>query len=476
MPLNFFNFIGFPLSFPLLLFLQAALLSDGSIVKTLPGFPGVLPFKLETGYVRVEESELFYYFVESQGRAPFDPLILYLNGGPSCSGLNGFLYQAGPLVFNITDYTGGLPALSLNPNSWTKTASIIFVDAPIGTGFSYATTPQGYSVSDTKSARQTHNFIREWLIDHPEFIKNEFFIASDAYSGIVTPVIAEEILNGNEIGVEPRINLKGFLSGSPHTDKLQEDNSIIPYSYQMALISDHLYQSARISCNEQYVIVDPSNAKCLTDLEAIYECIGQIDFANILEPRCDINLVPEEKDGQQARRSLKENQTYNFNSSVQKTDKKFWCRNFVYALSNIWANDRSVQNALHVRQGTIREWIRCNDSIIQQTYLYDIRSAIVYQKNLTNTGLQVLLYNGDHDLGLPHISTEKWIKSLNLSIQSEWRPWFVDGQIAGYTVKYSNQGYHLTYVTVKGAGHSPTEYKSKECYSMFERWIHYYPL
>ncbi|XP_060667416.1 serine carboxypeptidase-like 4 [Ziziphus jujuba] len=112
MPLNFFNFIGFPLSYLLLLFLQAALLSNGSIVKTLPGFPGVLPFKLETGYVRVEESELFYYFVESQGQAPFDPFILYPNGGPSCSGLNDCHYQAGPLVFNIADYTGGLLALS----------------------------------------------------------------------------------------------------------------------------------------------------------------------------------------------------------------------------------------------------------------------------------------------------------------------------------------------------------------------------
>ncbi|KAK7851858.1 hypothetical protein CFP56_040781 [Quercus suber] len=31
-------------------------------------------------------------------------------------------------------------------------------------------------------------------------------------------------------------------------------------------------------------------------------------------------------------------------------------------------------------------------------------------------------------------------------------------------------------IDTKGAGHSPHEYKRKECYDMFLRWIHYYPV
>ncbi|KAK4563424.1 hypothetical protein RGQ29_005802 [Quercus rubra] len=77
---------------------------------------------------------------------------------------------------------------------------------------------------------------------------------------------------------------------------------------------------------------------------------------------------------------------------------------------------------------------------------------------------------------ITYISVEQWINSLELTIDSDWRPWFVDGQIAGYTRKYTKNGYRLTYATVKGVGHSPHKYKHKECYDMFHRWIHYYPL
>lgn len=42
-----------------------------------------------------------------------------------------------------------------------QVASIIFIDAPVGTGFSYAETSYGYNVSDTSSAAQTYQFLRK---------------------------------------------------------------------------------------------------------------------------------------------------------------------------------------------------------------------------------------------------------------------------------------------------------------------------
>ncbi|KAL0359849.1 UNVERIFIED_CONTAM: hypothetical protein Sangu_0834300 [Sesamum angustifolium] len=43
----------------------------------------------------------------------------------------------------------------------------------------------------------------------------------------------------------------------------------------------------------------------------------------------------------------------------------------------------------------------------------------------------LMFVSGDHDLVAPHISTEKWIESLEVPIKSDWRPWFVEGQIGG---------------------------------------------
>jgi hypothetical protein len=42
-----------------------------------------------------------------------------------------------------------------------QVASIIFIDAPVGAGFSYAKTSEGYYTSDTKSALQTYTFLRK---------------------------------------------------------------------------------------------------------------------------------------------------------------------------------------------------------------------------------------------------------------------------------------------------------------------------
>ncbi|KAK3193091.1 hypothetical protein Dsin_024401 [Dipteronia sinensis] len=65
----------------------------------------------------------------------------------------------GPMEFDVDNYTGGLPKLKYYPYAWTKTASIIFADSPVGTGFSYSTTQQGWYSSDTDSAEQAYLFL-----------------------------------------------------------------------------------------------------------------------------------------------------------------------------------------------------------------------------------------------------------------------------------------------------------------------------
>ncbi|KAL9264631.1 Serine carboxypeptidase-like 18-like protein [Drosera capensis] len=447
--------------------------ASGYIVKSLPGFDGDLPFKLETGYVSVNESELFYYFVKSQGHPRRDPLILYINGGPGCSALTGFFYQIGPLVFNLTDYDGGLPTLLSISYSWTKTANIIFLDAPVGTGFSYSNSSSAYNISDTTSTNQTYQFLRKWLKNHTEYLSNPLLIGGDSYSGLLVPIIVEKIVEGNKDGLKPRMNIKGYLISSPHEDSVLEINSRIPYAHQLSLISKDLYMSAKANCNGSYADVESSEAKCVEDLYAINECLDDLNAANILLPKCSSFATKADEDF--SRRVLKQNQNQILIPLLQSDE--YFCPNFMFMLSAAWANNRSVQQALNIREGTIKEWVRCNATLVQKSYSFDVNSSFDYHKNLTATQLQVLVFSGDHDLITPHTATEEWIRDLNLPVGSKWRPWLVDGQIAGYTTKYSTlKKYRLTYATVKGAGHSPHEYKRSDCYEMFDRWAHFYPL
>lgn len=451
----------------LLLMLVSSTAFSQWIVKNLPGFPGELPFTLETGYITVGNVEFFYYFVESEGNPRADPLLLYMNGGPGCSGLNGFLYQIGPLKFNITDYTGGLPTLIYEQNSWTETASIIFLDGPVGAGFSYATTQEAWNTTDTQYAAQADAFLRNWLSIHPDFATNPVYLGSDSYAGIITPILAQDIINGNEAGIVPLVNLKGFSLGCPHTNTDLETNAKVTYAHRMALISDVMYKSAKTSCHGNYA--DPTNANCTEALSTITECVELISSQNILEPTCSF-LSPKAKE-ERARRSLREKLNNFILPSPRVGD--FWCKNFDYLLSDIWGNYKSVQDALNVRPGIVKEFFRCNVTL---EYTVDTDDAVPYHKNLTASGLQVLVFSGDHDMVIPHNGIEQWINYLDLTLDTDWRPWFVDGQVAGYTRRYTDDGYRLTYATIKGSGHSPPEYKRKECYDMFHRWVHYYPL
>ncbi|KAH9755854.1 serine carboxypeptidase-like 18 [Citrus sinensis] len=437
------------LCFSLLLLLQLCMqpAASHSTVKFLPGFQGPLPFELETGYVGVgesEEAQLFYYFVKSEKNPKEDPLLLWLTGGPGCSAFSGLAYEIGPVNFNTVEYNGSLPTLRLNPYSWTKEASILFVDSPVGTGFSYARTPHASQTGDFKQVHHLDQFLRKWLMDHPEFISNPFYVGGDSYSGITVPALVQRISNENEEDIKPLINLQGYILGNPRTDMVVEQNSQIPFAHGMGLISNELYESLKITCGGEYVNVDPNNKDCLNDIQT---------FSKNHTSVCPIYCLK---------------RVLNFILPLTRhQNAKF---SYGYLLARYWDNDHNVRKALHVRQGSKGEWIRCNYDL---PYTHEIGNSFSYHVSLSTKGYRSLIYSGDHDMLIPFLGTEAWIKSLNYSIVDDWRPWILHSQVAGYTRTYSNQ---MTYATVKGGGHTAPEYRPAECYAMFQRWINHDPL
>ncbi|KAM3305054.1 hypothetical protein P3S67_011920 [Capsicum chacoense] len=137
-----------------------------------------------------------------------------------------------------------------------------------------------------------------------------------------------------------------------------------------------------------------------------------------------------------------------------------------------WGNDSQVQEALNIWKGFIGKWARCRHYVFSY-YKIKVTNTIPYHVTLSSKGYRFLIYSGDHDKQVPFQSTIAWIKSLNYSVVDEWRPWFVDDRVSGYTRSYSNW---MTFATVKGAGHTPSEYKPRESLAMFRRWLSYQPL
>ncbi|PWA35969.1 serine carboxypeptidase-like 16 [Artemisia annua] len=434
----------------MILVLQFSFNHSQSIVNTLPGFSGQLPFLFETGYVGIgerEEAQFFYYFVESQGNPNDDPLIFHLTGGPGCSAVLTFFNQIGPLNFKFGNASEDT-TLILNPYSWTQMANVIFVDMPVGTGFAYATTKEASISSDAIMAKQANEFLRKFLIDHPKFLKNPLYISGISYMGIVTPTITLELYNANERGDQPMLNIQGYILCNPLTDKFMDFNSRFEFAHRMALISDDIYKSAVENCRGDYLNTAKANSLCLDSLQRYEECTSRIDLKNILDPVCD------------------------------KTDPKPPCQEYYYNFIIDWANKKAVQQALNVREGMIGKWELFNNTLHYQEgkndtscYSYDIFSSFTYHMKLVSKDCRALIFSGDHDMTFPYVGVEKWISALNLGLDSPWKPFYVDAQVGGYEMAYAHNDFYLTYATVKGAGHSVTHYKPKEAMALLKKWL-----
>lgn len=281
---------------------------------------------------------------------------------------------------------------------------------------------------------------------HPKFIRSPFYVGGDSYGGKIVPIVVQEISNGNEIELWPKINLKGYIVGNPLTteDELLY-RSRIKYGHRVSILSDDLYESSRIVCNEDnFIKPDANNTACLNALQAIVDASGprnQFNLDNVLEPQC-----PDVK------------------------PSKTWCRKQTEVLMNVWTNHKIVREALQVREGTIHDnhWVRCNRSL---PYTLDVQSSFSYHQNLSKNSIRALIYSGDQDMFIPYVGTVEWIQRLDIPIDVNWRPWFVDGQVTGYVTDYSNGHYHLTFTTIKGAGHIAVEYKYRECFAMIHKWL-----
>ncbi|KAJ1288439.1 hypothetical protein BS78_02G088900 [Paspalum vaginatum] len=466
----------------LLVAFAAASSGSGKVVSSLPGFDGPLPFHLETGYVEVDErngAELFYYFVESESANKDDaPFLLWLTGGYRCTVFSGLAYEIGPVSFVVEPYDGTLPRLRYNTNSWTKESHILFVDSPVGAGFSFSRESRGYEVGDVSASTQLHQFLNKWFDDHPKYLANPFYIGGDSYAGKIAPFLAQMISEGVEAGMKSAPDLKGYLVGNPMTGEAIDYSSRVPYAHGFAIISDQLYETILGHCQgEDYT--NPANLLCAQALDIFNSLTNEVQMSHVLMDTCvfaspatNVDSFSSIDAGSDGRKILREEITGAGRLNHPPPRPPFGCFTYRYYLSYFWANDLRTRDALGIKEGTVDEWVRCHDDG-ELPYESDLESSIKYHWNLTSRGYRALVYSGDHDLVVPHLGTQAWVRSLNFSIVDDWRAWHLDGQSAGFTISYSN---NMTFATIKGGGHTAPEFEPERCFAMFSRWIVNRPL
>lgn len=458
-----------------------------ALTKTLPGFNGTFPSNHYSGYVTLDgipQKNLFYYFVQSERNSSEDPLVLWLNGGPGCSSFDGFIYEHGPFNFEAAKTKGGLPILHLNPYSWSKVSNVIYLESPSGVGLSY---PPLNQTGDLQTAIDTHAFLLKWLELYPEFISNPFYISGESYAGIYVPTLASQVVKGIKSGVKPAINFKGYMIGNGVCDDQHDGNALVPFAHGMGLISDTLYQEALVNCKGNYQ--NSRDQSCTEVLEKIDDNLDGLNIYDVLEPCYHDNSSENDVKNSSLPQSFKRlgrsnerplpvrkrmfGRAWPFRAIVKPGAVRLWpelstgfddvpCMNDEVATA--WLNNQDVRKAIHASPDA-GKWSLCGGLI---RYIHDAGSMISYHKNLTADGYRALIYSGDHDMCVPFTGTEAWVESLGYQVVEEWRPWISNYQIAGYTQKYAKG---LTFLTIKGAGHTVPEYKPRESLDFYSRWL-----
>ncbi|KAL7081806.1 hypothetical protein ACP275_14G061600 [Erythranthe tilingii] len=464
---------------------------EDALVTHIPGFHGSFPSKHHSGYVTIDETygkKLFYYFVESERNPNKDPVVLWLNGGPGCSSFDGFVYEHGPFNFEAGKPRGSLPTLHLNPYSWTKVSSIIYLDSPAGVGLSYSRNESDYVTGDLKTAFDSHSFLLKWFELYPEFLSNPFYISGESYAGIYVPTLAYEVANGIDAGVKPILNLKGYMVGNGVTDDVFDGNALVPFAHGMGLISDELFEAVNAECNGNYY--NPINENCESKLAKVDREVDDLNIYDILEPcyhgsssiiQLENTKVPlsfrrlgESSERPLAVRKRMFGRAWPLRAPVKDGYVPTWpqllngenvpCTDDEVA--DAWLNNEAVRKAIHADSANVAgKWDLCTDRI---SFYHDAGSMIKYHKNLTSRGYRALIFSGDHDMCVPFTGTQAWTRSIGYKTVDEWRPWTIKDQVAGYTQGYENG---LTFLTVKGSGHTVPEYKPREALQFYTLWL-----
>ncbi|WVQ81660.1 hypothetical protein IAT38_003785 [Cryptococcus sp. DSM 104549] len=185
-----------------------------------------------SGYLDISSTRhLFFWFQESRSKPADDPLVLWLNGGPGCSSTTGLLFELGGC--NIKDKGENT---TFNEFSWNEEANVLYLDQPIGVGYSYA--DEGEVNNSPAAAEDVYAFLVLFISQFREYSKLDFHIAGESYAGTYIPNIASVIYKNN-LALDlaptpsvPKINFKSVMIGNGLTDPYNQFGSVPEWACQ----------------------------------------------------------------------------------------------------------------------------------------------------------------------------------------------------------------------------------------------------
>lgn len=396
-----------------------------------------------TGYLDVKslDKHFFYWFFESRNDPQSDPIILWLNGGPGCSSSTGLLFELGPSSINSTYQP------VYNPHSWNNNASVIFLDQPVGVGYSYT---GGDQVGDTiTAAKDVYGFLELFFNKFPQFLQNKFHIAGESYAGHYIPAFASEIINHADRSFE----LASVLIGNGYVDPLVQFEYYKPMAcgeggYQPVLSEEACTQMERDypKCRilEEVCYKLPTSLTCVPAEIYCNQKLGVPYYDTGLNPY-DIRKRCDDEGGL----------CYEQMDWIDEYLNLEYVKNSVGADVDIFTSCDDIVGGNFAKTGDGGKGFQD------------------YVGELLDKQIPVLVYAGDKDFICNWLGNLAWSEELNYQDHEEFRderlkPWYTKDQtLAGEVKNYK----HFTFLRIYDAGHMVPYDQPENALDMVNRWI-----
>ncbi len=163
------------------------------------------------GYITLEEPyQLFYMFFRSRDRNPNAPFIIWIQGGPGCAATSSLMGETGPYEI-LSDLN-----LTQRQYSINNFADALFVDQPLGTGFSNCSDKSRIPRDETGVVRDMLTFYGKFLLLFPELRARGVYLVGQSYAGHYVPALAKGFLEAGYKVNGAAIN-NGWYNPSLHT-------------------------------------------------------------------------------------------------------------------------------------------------------------------------------------------------------------------------------------------------------------------
>jgi cathepsin A (carboxypeptidase C) len=425
-------------------------------VTTIPELPSSPQFAVFSGYLDATPgNHLHYFFTAGEDATPETPVMVWFNGGPGCSSMLGLLTENG--AFRIkADKNGPGPIVDYFDQAWNKVAHMLFIESPVGVGFSYSDNEDVIN-NDVNTAVDAHLAIKSFFKKFPELSKNKFGLTGESYGGVYVPMLGAKCDEDEELSDR----FSGVFIGNGFYNEHDNQNSVPFFAYYHGLVGLEQWEKLTKDCCangisdfEHCNFMDNSSPTCQQE----FDTVMADTWANNLSP---YNLYgPCQHDGQQS--ALE--QVLGLKTMKMAKTKSFASKSVLGGPPCVddsgvtdYLNRDDVKQAFHVKRGIT--WEMCSTKVTTN-YVRQVGDTQKYFKQiLSKPHRKVTLYSGDVDMACNFLGTSQFVnrlaESLDYYMTGEYREWMHGDQVGGFAKDWSSllHGQNLHFRTVRGAGH-----------------------